>query len=154
MDVTAIASLPCDEFIAHYGKPRRSGRFKWGSGDRPFQSLGIRGGRKKSSSKSAKAKEEPPKKKTLSEMSDAEIQQRINRLKLEQSLKDLEKSMAAAPTKKKKAIDWIGKMGKNTLEKSIENIGTQALTYAIGTALNKAAGKEIVNPKKGQSDKK
>lgn len=152
MDVTAIASLPCDEFIAHYGKPRRSGRFKWGSGDRPFQSLGIRGRRKKTS-KSSKAKEEPPKKKSISEMSDAEIQQRINRLKLEQSLKDLEKSMTAAPTRKKKAIDWIGKMGKNTLEKSIENIGTQALTYAIGTAINNAAGKDIVNPKKGQKDK-
>ena len=154
MDVTSITNMPYEDFIAHYGKPRRSGRFKWGSGLRPFQSLGSHGGRKKSSSSKTKAEDETPKKKKVSEMTDEEIQKRISRLKLEQSLADLEKSMAAAPSKKKRAVEWIGKIGKNVLDKSLENIGTQAVTYALGTAINKAVGQDIVNPKKGQSDKK
>lgn len=28
--------------LYHYGMPRRSGRYKWGSGDRPYQSLGYK----------------------------------------------------------------------------------------------------------------
>lgn len=154
MDVTSITNMPYGDFIAHYGKPRRSGRFKWGSGLRPFQSLGFRGGRKKGSSSKTKTEDEVPEKKKVSEMTDEEIQNRISRLKLEQSLADLEKSMAAAPFKKKRAVDWISKIGKNVLDKSLENIGTQAVTYALGTAINKAVGQDIVNPKKGQSDKK
>lgn len=154
MDDMSITNMPYEDFIAHYGKPRRSGRFKWGSGLRPFQSLGSNGGRKKSSSSKTKAEDETPKKKKVSEMTDEEIQKRISRLKLEQSLADLEKSMAAAPSKKKRAVEWLGKIGKNVLDKSLENIGTQAVTYALGTAINKAVGQDIVNPKKGQSDKK
>ena len=154
MDVASITNMPYEDFIAHYGKPRRSGRFKWGSGLRPFQSLGLRGGRKKNSTSKTKAEDETPKKKKVSEMTDEEIQNRVSRLKLEQSLADLEKSMTAAPSKKKHAVDWISKIGKNVLDKSLENIGTQAVTYALGTAINKAIGQDIVNPKKGQSDKK
>lgn len=30
-----------NDFLIHEGKPRRSGRYPWGSGDRPFQSLKI-----------------------------------------------------------------------------------------------------------------
>lgn len=29
-----------DDHLAHYGMPRRSGRYKWGSGKDPYQSLG------------------------------------------------------------------------------------------------------------------
>ena len=29
-----------DYYLAHYGLPRRSGRYKWGSGKEPYQSLG------------------------------------------------------------------------------------------------------------------
>lgn len=30
--------------LYHYGKPERSGRYRWGSGDRPYQRLGGKGG--------------------------------------------------------------------------------------------------------------
>lgn len=30
-----------NDFLIHEGKPRRSGRYPWGSGDRPYQSLKI-----------------------------------------------------------------------------------------------------------------
>ena len=39
------------------------------------------------------------------------------------------------------------------LEQSGKNIGGQLATYAMGTAVNKMAGSQIVNPKKGQKDK-
>ena len=29
-----------NDHLAHYGLPRRSGRYKWGSGKEPYQSLG------------------------------------------------------------------------------------------------------------------
>lgn len=32
--------IESDEYLEHYGMPRRSGRFPWGSGDHPYQSAG------------------------------------------------------------------------------------------------------------------
>ena len=32
------ASMTDEEYLAHYGMPRRSGRYPWGSGDEPYQS--------------------------------------------------------------------------------------------------------------------
>ena len=31
------ASMSDEEFLEHYGMPRRSGRYPWGSGDDPYQ---------------------------------------------------------------------------------------------------------------------
>lgn len=39
------------------------------------------------------------------------------------------------------------------LEKSGKNIATQFVTYAMGAAVNKIAGTDVVNSKKGQKDK-
>ena len=41
-------------YLAHYGTPRHSGRYPWGSGDRPYQSGGGPFTKKKSSSNIAK----------------------------------------------------------------------------------------------------
>ena len=41
----------------------------------------------------------------------------------------------------------------SSLEKAGKNIGSQLATYFAGELTNKVAGKEIVNPKKGQKDK-
>ena len=32
------ASITDEEYLAHYGMPRRSGRYPWGSGEDPYQS--------------------------------------------------------------------------------------------------------------------
>ena len=32
------ASMTDEEYLAHYGMPRRSGRYPWGSGEDPYQS--------------------------------------------------------------------------------------------------------------------
>lgn len=46
--------------LYHYGKPRRSGRYRWGSGDRPYQSLGGRGGLFKRKKQNKAAEEQKP----------------------------------------------------------------------------------------------
>lgn len=86
-------------------------------------------------------------------MTDAEIKQRIERLELEKKYKDLSNQQISSG---KKAIMEIS---SDIMKSSIKNIGTQAMTYVLGTAANKVFSKyvddkEVVNPKKGQRDKK
>lgn len=85
--------------------------------------------------------------KSIKELTDDELKSRISRLELEKRYKDLEKS--SEQTKSKKGKEFV----IDVLEKSGKNIATQFATYAIGTAVNKLAGTDIVNPKKGQKDK-
>ena len=89
-------------------------------------------------------------------MTDAELKAKIDRLNLE---KEFKKSMtdARGDGGKKYVTDILKKIGENTMT----NLGTQAATHIVGEAINKLAGvsstdtaKRIVNPQKGQSDKK
>ena len=89
-------------------------------------------------------------------MTDAELKAKIDRLNLE---KEFKKSMTEARGDggKKYVTDILKKIGENTMT----NLGTQAATHIVGNAINKIAGvdsgdvaKRIVNPQKGQSDKK
>lgn len=108
-----------------------------------------------------------PKKKSLSEMSDEEIREKIKRLELEKRYSEL------SPKQVNKGKD----LAKKILERSTENIGTQLATYAMGAGVNyiakslgyknstkKVVGEDgiekfvdvfedIVNPRKGQKDK-
>lgn len=101
-------------------------------------------------------KEEPKKrkKKKLSEMSDEELQARIERMKKEKEYLDLSKATGHKTVSKgRKFVDLLGDSSYRIIQKSYENIGTQAVAYLGGVAVNKMAGNEIVNPKKGQKDK-
>ena len=89
-------------------------------------------------------------------MTDAELKAKIDRLNLE---KEFKKSMTEARGDggKKYVTDILKKIGENTMT----NLGTQAATHIVGNAINKMAGvsssdavNRIVNPQKGQSDKK
>ena len=98
-----------------------------------------------------KTKTEPPKKKKISELSDEELRQRIQRLEMEKRLKDLTKDDAPKQSKGKAFV-------MDVLEKSGKNIATQLTTFVLGTAVNSAfkntfKDDSIVNPKKGQKDK-
>ena len=86
-------------------------------------------------------------KRSVKEMSDSELRDKISRLELEKRYKDLSKSSEQAKTSKGRAFVM------DVLEKSGKNIATQAVTYAMGRMVNKVAGSDIVNPKKGQKDK-
>lgn len=83
----------------------------------------------------------------VSSMSDEELRRAISRLELEKRYADLSKT-----PEQKKLFD--GKtFVADVLKTSGKNIATQAATYAMGMAVNKAFGTNAVNPKKGQKDK-
>lgn len=149
-----------DNYLEHYGIPRRSGRYPWGSGSRPFQgdsAAAKSSGSTKSSGKSGKTglfKKGKTKTKSseedLSEISSEDLQKRINRIQLEKQYRDL--------TTKPKTVSKGRQILNSILESSSKNIGTQLATYLMGNMVNsvaKALGSEadIVNPKKGQKDK-
>ena len=149
-----------DNYLEHYGIPRRSGRYPWGSGSRPFQgdsSAGKSSGKTKTSGKSVKTglfKKGKTKTKSseedLSKISSEDLQKRIDRIQLEQKYREL--------TSKPKTISKGRQVLTSILETSSKNVGTQLATYMMGSMVNsvaKAFGSEvdIVNPKKGQKDK-
>ena len=149
-----------DNYLEHYGIPRRSGRYPWGSGSRPFQGdspAAKSSGKTKTSGKSGKTglfKKGKTKTESSSEdiskISSEELQKKINRIQLEKQYRDL--------TTKPKTVSKGRQILDSILESSSKNIGTQLATYLMGNMVNsvaKAFGSEadIVNPKKGQKDK-
>ena len=92
------------------------------------------------------------KKKKISEMSDNELRDQINRLDLEKRYSELISSSSVKKQSKGKAFI------KDVLESSSKNIAKQTATYLMGKAVNDTIGKKLgdinmVNPKKGQKDK-
>lgn len=151
-----------NDTLAHYGVLG----MKWGVRRTPAQ-LARASGRsvketaekEKKSASSGKAASSSSAKKSLSDLSDDELRSRISRLELEKRYKDLEK--ADAKPKSTRGHDFcvnvLETIGKNTLT----NIGTQAANHVLGEAINKLAGvssddkaHRVVNPQKGQEDKK
>lgn len=107
--------------------------------------------------KSSKQKTVKPKKKRLSEMTDAEINERLERMALEKKYRDAQRDEMAQSRGKNFAMNCLESIGKNV----IVNLGTQAGNHIVGNAINRLAGvssddanKRIVNPQKGQTDKK
>ena len=149
-----------DNYLEHYGIPRRSGRYPWGSGSRPFQGdspAAKSSGKTKTSGKSGKTglfkkgkTKTESSEEDISKISSEDLQKRINRIQLEKQYRDL--------TSKPKTISRGRQVLTSILESSSKNIGTQLTTYWMGNMVNsvaKALGSEvdIVNPKKGQKDK-
>lgn len=142
-----------DTVLAHYGIKgmkwgvRRSPT-QLGRGPKPRRAKLARERPKKATAVKGRTEEaaKPPKKK-LHELTDEELRTAISRLEMEKRYKELERS--ANPPKTNEGKKFV----ENILKKSGENIATQFVTYAMGTLVNKAAGAEIVNPKKGQKDK-
>ena len=97
-----------------------------------------------------------PKKRKLSELSDEEIQAKIDRMNLENKYKELAQARIDAVSKKE--VSKGRQFVMEVLEKSGKNIATQAVTWALGTGVNKViettfGEKDAINPKKGQKDK-
>lgn len=149
-----------DNYLEHYGIPRRSGRYPWGSGSRPFQGdspAAKSSGKTKTSGKSGKTglfkkgkTKTESSEEDISKISSEDLQKRIDRIQLEQKYREL--------TSKPKTISKGRQVLTSILETSSKNVGTQLATYMMGSMVNsvaKAFGSEvdIVNPKKGQKDK-
>lgn len=112
---------------------------------------------KAKTNKSSKPKTAKSKKKRLSEMTDAEINERLERMNLEKKYRDAQRDEMAQSRGKNFAMNCLESIGKNV----IVNLGTQAGNHIVGNAINRLAGvssddanKRIVNPQKGQTDKK
>lgn len=113
--------------------------------------------KKNKTMKSSEPKTAKPKKKRLSEMTDAEINERLERMTLEKKYRDAQRDEMVQSRGKNFAMNCLESIGKNV----IVNLGTQAGNHIVGNAINRLAGvssddanKRIVNPQKGQSDKK
>lgn len=144
--------------LKHHGIPG----MKWGV--RRFQNKdGTRtaAGKKRYDGDEAPTKTEKkePKKRTIKDLSNDELNTKIKRLELEKRYKEL--ATTVNPPKSTRGRDFalrvIEKIGENTLV----NIGTQAANKALGEAINRGFSVDssdtvnrIVNPNKGQSDKK
>lgn len=106
-----------------------------------------------------KTKTDKHKKRTVKDLSDDELQTKIKRLELEKRYAELAKQVS--PPKSTRGKDFTLRVLEKIGENSLVNIGTQAANKALGTAINKAfkvdsadTVNRIVNPNKGQSDKK
>lgn len=159
-----------DDYLAHYGVLG----MKWGV-RRTAAQLGnyVRGKRtqvkRKQSLAKARATREKNRKAAAKrqklldkgllspkKMTDAELKAKIERLNLE---KEFKKAMAETGNDggKQYVTNILKKIGENTMT----NLGSQAATHIVGEAINKLAGvsstdtaKRIVNPQKGQTEKK
>lgn len=122
------------------------------------------GGKTKSTKSDETSKpqsKEQPKAKSVKDMTVDELNEKIKRMELEKRYSSLLKETAPAPTTRDKRVKAGKELVNKILSKSAENIGTQLVTYAMGTATNKAARAlfkdikgDIVNPYQGQSEKK
>ncbi len=109
--------------------------------------------------KTDKTKSTKPKKRTVNDLSDDELRTKIKRLELEKQYAELANKVN--PPKSTRGKDFTMRVLEKIGENSLVNIGTQAANKALGTAINKAFNVDssdtvnrIVNPNKGQSDKK
>lgn len=121
--------------------------------------MGRKSASKKKTRTSSASKNAKPKKKRLSEMTDDEITARIERIALEKKYHDTQREAAEAARSRgqKFAMKCLESIG----EKVITNIGTQVGNHLFGEGINRLAGvssddekRRVVNPQKGQSDKK
>lgn len=76
--------------------------------------------------------------KKVSEMSDTELQDKINRLTKERMYRDL------TTTTKKTSVGK--RIMANILEESIKDVGKQATKYMLSEAINKISGKKVIDP--------
>ena len=97
--------------------------------------------RKKTNKAKSNVSEPQPaeKKRTVKDLTDSELRERIQRMELEMKYSELVRRMN--PKKESR----IKKVVYNILERSATDLGTQALKYAGGQTINKMAGKKVIN---------
>ena len=105
--------------------------------------------RKKTTSKvKTKPAEEKPKQKSVSEMSDAELNAFLNRKRLEQQYYQL-----MATPQKKSAVTKGKEMVGKALENAAQDTLTQIAKYAMAKSVNKMLGDNVVNAKVTDKEK-
>lgn len=101
-------------------------------------SLYSKGKASRQAKKTAKLEAEKAKrKKSISEMSDAELREQINRLNLE---KEYKQAVAASNPSKGKGKQFVSRV----LEQSGQQLAVQVVNHYGAKALNKAIGEEVI----------
>lgn len=78
-----------------------------------------------------------------------QVQSQVNLIESQKRLAELTKKPDSAFKKARKAVGgMLIDMGKQ----SVKNVGTEAMTYMLGTSVNKLAGTQIVNVNKQKED--
>lgn len=77
-------------------------------------------------------------------ITDEELQNRIKRLTLEKQYAALVKEMTP-PSKSKKVASFIGNIASKSLQQAGVKVGEKLFTYVLGEAINKKAGKKIID---------
>ena len=121
------------EHIEHYGIPRRSGRYKFGSGKDPYQSTGEKPAHISKKQRITEANKYHAEK--AKAMSYEELLQEVNRLKLEETYKQLTQIKVPESRVKKAAAEVV--------EKSVKEVSGKLLTVALTSAANKALKTKI-----------
>lgn len=98
-----------------------------------------------------------PQKRKLSELSNEEIQAKIDRMNLENKYKELAQERIDAVSKKE--VSKGRKFAEEVIEKAGKNIATQTVAWGMGTATNKVieyltGEKDAIDPKNIQKIKK
>lgn len=106
-----------EEFLMHFGTKKRSGRYAYGSGDRPYQHDPAAHKKYKDSSYKDRRR-----------MSDEELEARIARARKEGELRRLEADNRPTSKGKKFVQDVLTDIGKNALRTA----GTGAALYLLG----------------------
>lgn len=114
--------------------------------------LGMHWGRHKQKStpfppnKKKTIEEKAPPKRTVKDLTDAELTQKINRMNLEKQYRDIVSIESRAQVSKGRRFI------EDVLEQSGKKVATQVATYAMGNAVNKMMKAQVVNLK--NTDKK
>ena len=104
-----------------------------------------------------KTSSEGTKKKSVHEMSESELREKISRMNLEKQYKSLYKELHP---KQITTGEKFVKSASSILGDSVKNIAGQTATYVMGQEMNKLLRKaypddnQPINPKKGQTEKK
>lgn len=145
------------KYLMHYGIKRRSGRYPWGSGEDPYQSAGGVAPRTKKVSKSSetnavtteavkyKSKRNEDKeikesrkltKQRIRSMSDKEINDNIQRIRNEQTLRTLYDSEDQIAQGKKIVSNALKAIGSKAITDAGTKFATGALSYLVKTTLS------------------
>lgn len=100
-------------------------------------------------SKNAKAKTRPKK---ISEMTDAELREKIQRLELEKRLKDL--GVDDAKSKSEEAKKFVSEVlkdsGKDLAKQVVKHLGAKALNKMLNETETKTVKKKVIDKKTGE----
>ena len=119
--------------LEHYGVPKRSGRYPWGSGDRPYQG---------DNEKVSLQRERKNALKNRRTLTTEDLKKRIERLEIEKKFKDLSEDDVYPG--KKKAEKTLGTIGSNVMIA----VGTAVATGATIYMLKNIGGKVQKEPYK------